>query len=122
MLNALEELDEDAARSARMKERDHAFDAAARRPIDELDPLRGQPGERHREVGDLEADVMHRRAATLFEETSDARFRVCRLQELDTRRLLREEHDLHALLIEAMLLADAVPEHVAIERDRVGER
>src|SRR5437773_7500282 len=122
MLNALEELDEDAARGAWMKERDHTLDTAARRPIDELDPLRGQPGERHREVGDLEADVMHRRAATLFEETSDARFRVGRLEELDAGLALREEHDLDALLVEAVLLTGAVPAHAAIGRDRVGDR
>src|SRR5439155_26057324 len=103
MLKALEELDEDATRGARMKEGDHALRAAPRCLVDELDPLRGEASERSRKIGDLEADVMHRRAPALGEESRDTRLGVRRLEQLDARLALREEHDLHALLVEPVL-------------------
>src|SRR2546428_6162208 len=122
MLKALEKLDEHATRGARMKERDHALRAAPRPRVDELDPPRGEASERSRKIGDLEADVVHRRAAALGEEARDTRLGVGRLEQLDARLTLGEEHHLHALRVEPMLGADGVAEDVAIERDRIGDR
>src|SRR5919197_4944515 len=89
--------------------------------IDELDALALETRERPRDVGDLEAQVMHRGAASLGDEAGDPRFAIRRLEELDARRVARGEHDAHALVRDDVLAPDGVPEDVTVEGDRIGE-
>src|SRR3954470_10613958 len=118
----LEELDEHAARGARVNEGDESLDASSRCAIDELDAVLRQAVERASEVIDLEADVMHRGAASIGQKARDARFGIGRLEQLEPRCAARDERHLHLLVAHLVELADRVAEHVPVERDRLGDR
>jgi len=105
-----------------MKEGHEALDAAAWRAIHELDALGCQAHERARKIVDNETKVVQRWAATLCDEARDAGIRIGRLEQLDSRAITRRESDPHALVGDGARLVNAVAEHVAIERDRFGER
>jgi hypothetical protein len=115
----LDELDEHATRRARVEEGDQTLGANARRSIDQLDPFAQQAVKRAREVRDLEAEVMQRGAASLRQESRDARFGVGGLEKLDSRVGSRDEDDLHVLIGHVVHRTDRVPEHVAVEGQRI---
>jgi hypothetical protein len=115
----LDELDEYATRRARVEESHETLGSDSRRLVDELNALPHQAVKRARKVDDLEADVMHRGAPALRQESRDARLGIGRLEKLDAGIALRDEDDLHLLIGHVVHRTDGVPEHVAIEGQRV---
>ena len=114
----LNELDEHATGRARMNERHESLSSDPRRLIDQLDALPRQAVKRARKVDDLEAEVMHRGASALRQESRDAGLGVGRLEKLDPGVATRHEDDLHVLVGQVMHRTDRVPQDVAI----VGQR
>src|SRR5258708_18030158 len=119
---AVDELDEDAARRARMEERDVAVGAAPRLAVDELHTSRRERREGRTKVVDDEAKVLERRVSAVGEQPGDARLAVGRLDELDTGVRCREEDDADPLVGDLAHLTGGQAERVAIERQRVGDR
>src|SRR5258706_5790113 len=122
LARALEQLDQDPARGSRVQEGDPPFHPVAGRAIDKLDATAREAIERGAKIGHLETEVVHRRASTFRQEPRDARLAVGRLEQLDARLILCDEHDAHALLRNGVLRPDRVAQDVAIERDRVRQR
>ena len=115
----LDELDEHATGRARVNESHEALGSDPRRVVDQLDSLPRQAVKRASKVDDLEAEVMHRGAPALGQESRDPGLCVGRLEELDPGVATRHEDDLHLLLGHVVHRTDRVPEDVTVEGQRI---
>ena len=104
-----------------MDEGDGALRPDAGRAIDELDALPGHAVKRARKVRDLEAEVVHRGASALRQESRDAGLGVGRLEKLDPGVAARHEDDLHVLVGHVVHRTDRVPQDIAVEGQRIGD-
>jgi hypothetical protein len=116
---AVDELDEDATRRARVYEGDLAQRAAAWSGVDELDARCTQTSERSSEIVDHETDVVERGATTLGDEAGNARSGVGRLDELDPLSRVSEEDNAHLLIGQLVDRAYAEAQRIAEERERI---
>ena len=121
----LDQLREHAARRVGMDERDlEAEGAAARRLVDQLGAVAGEPLELRADVVDLERDVVHPRPA-LGEELPDRRLRAERPEQLDAAAADAHRHGLDALVGDRLALLELGAEEALVALDglvEVGDR